>query len=94
MDAQKISEAASTLKKVENAEKWFHRIMSENEDRRRGVIADTVGNATHFDGHGEAKHYLRLAMDQYRETIIETACDLAAQDKIDAQQVIREEAGS
>ncbi len=91
MDAQKISEAAGTIKKVERAEIWFRRIMSEDEDRRRGVVADTVGNATHFEGHGEAKHYLRLAMDQYRETIIETAAELAHGDKVEAQNAIRVE---
>ncbi len=91
MDAQKISEAAGTIKKVEKAENWFRRILNEDEDRRRGVVAETVGNATHFEGHGEAKYYLRLAMDQYRESIIETAAEMAHGDKVAAQNTIRVE---
>ncbi len=93
MDAQKISEAASTIKKVDLAEKWFARVSDDAKDSA-GIVTETVGNCTAFEGHGEGKFYLRRAMEIFRAEMISYAKELAAADKRTAQGIIREEAGA
>jgi hypothetical protein len=89
MDAQKISEAASTIKKVERANRWFRDITKHSAEK---IDISTSGNITMWDGHGEALHYIRIAMNTHRQEIINLAIRLAEMDKQAAQEVIRTEA--
>lgn len=94
MDAQKIAEAASTIKKVENAETWFRMIndnCSNPVDPEKAVVIDTYGNCKSWIGHGEVTPYLRKAMNVYRDEILKYARELAQADKREAENTIRVE---
>lgn len=92
MDAQKISEAAATIKKVEHATSWFNEINRGSKNLpTTDVVIETVGNITHLPGHGEAKHYLRQAFNHHRDQILDLAKRLASQDRVVAEQDIRDE---
>lgn len=90
MDAQKISEAASTIKKVDHALAWLDTMSPEYHDN---ISVITTGNPTYWSGHGEVLVYLREAMEIYRDEMLKYARERAEADKRKAQDAIREQAG-
>jgi len=90
MDVQKISEAAATIKKVEQAVGWFNRF--PNELPVENIIIETTGNSTAVAGHGEAKYYIRAAFTVFRGQVMDLAVRLAEQDKVRAEEEIKQEA--
>jgi len=89
MDAQKISEAASTMKKAEYALGWFQR----ERDALSAIRLDTKGQITSAPGHGEAKGYLQEAMRKMGPDILTLAKSLAEIDIANSKATIRQEAG-
>lgn len=86
MDAQKISQAASDIKKADHALGWL-----KQRDAKNALRIDTKGSMTAAPGHGEAKDFLHQALEQKRNELFELAISIATKQKEFSQDVIRQE---
>lgn len=88
MDANRISEAASVIKKAEHALEW----LKSYGHQISGSTFDTNGCATAVTGHGEAKTYLTSVLRESLSDIVEGAKMRCEIDIATAREVIRQEA--